>query len=140
MAVTSTPQQQILFFGNKEKQIIFPYTSIFFICFMLKTITATKRAPPLVYDSCIFQSNEKVIVFSTFSQNTELPRLKTSCFQRCAISTYCRVTGNFLGHFISLCQGKGTFLKILIKNTVIFTKEQEKNTCLESLQKCILLK
>jgi len=37
----STPQQQILFLGNKEKQ---------------------------------------VIVFSTFSQNTELPRLKTSYF------------------------------------------------------------
>lgn len=85
----STPQQQILFLGNKEKQ---------------------------------------VIVFSTFSQNTELPRLKTSYFQWCPVSMYYRITGNLLGRFISLCQGKGKFLKILIKkHSNIHKRVREEN-------------
>ena len=76
----STPQQQILFLGNKEKQLTFPYTLIFLFCFMLKKNNKKGPSPPLVYDSCIFQSNKEVIVFSTLSQNTELPRLKSSNF------------------------------------------------------------
>lgn len=71
----STPWQQILFLGNKEKQVTFPYAFIFFICSMFKKKRV--RALSLVYDSCIFQSIKEVIVFSTFSQNIELPRLKT---------------------------------------------------------------